>query len=176
MADTKVPAKQPEKFPKHRVPDTSTLHQFNKAWHKVAAIRSWLGETHASIAKSFNRSPATVSSVLKAPAAKNIKAYLDEHYSDPVALAKELAKANALDVTGDWYLALEWAKEARDYEAVAKMTKDLAALGGVQAQAPKQEVETHKTVRIVLDTDTLDAGIVEADWEEVHTEEDDDDL
>ncbi len=56
------------------------------------------------------------------------------------------------------------------------MTKDLAALGGVQAQAPKQEVETHKTVRIVLDTDTLDAGIVEADWEEVHTEEDDDDL
>lgn len=149
------------------LPKTRDKTELKLAWHRNAVIRHWMGESASSIAKVFNRSESIVYDLMQSPAAKELKDYLDKKLGDPADFAKELAKANSLDVTLDWYMALEWAKEARDYDAVAKMSKDLAALGGVQATPPKQEVETTKTITIHFDGSDLNQQTVEAEWEEI---------
>jgi len=173
MADTSsskaITAK--ERFAKY--PDTHERETL-KPWHTVALVRHWLfGESAASIAKDMGRGASTIADLTRCPAALRLKVYLDDKAGDPVQLAKDMAKGNSLGVTMDWYMALEWAKEARDYRSVAQMTKDLAALGGVQAIPPKQEIETSKTIRIVFEGDSLDTKTVEAEWEEVNDEDDD---
>jgi len=152
--------------------DRTTL----KPKHIVACVRHWLyNESAAQCAKSMGISPSHLADIFKSPAAKELRTYLNAKAGDPVQLAKDIAAANTLNVTLDWYSALEWAKDARDYKAVASMTKDLAALGGVQATPPKQQIETSKTIKIVFDGTSLDQEAVEADWEEIVDDEDDDD-
>ena len=147
---------------------------FRKPKYLVACIRRWLfNDSIADIAKELNIGPSHLADIFKSPAAKELKAHLDNKVGDPLELTKDIARANAMGVTADWYMALEWAKEARDYRSVAQMTKDLAALGGVQAIPPKQEIETSKTIRIVFEGDSLDTKAVEAEWEEVNDEDDD---
>ena len=92
------------------LPRTRDKTELKLAWHRNAVIRHWMGETTKSIAQTFNRGQNTVSELMVSPAAKELKAYLDEKLGDPAEFAKELAKANALNVTLDWYMALEWAK------------------------------------------------------------------
>lgn len=145
-------------------------------WHMIAVIKRWLGQSTEDVAKLVGKAPGTIDNLMCSPAAKRLKAHLDKKLNDPVALAKELAIVQSLDVATDWYLALDWAKEARDYAAVAKMTKDLAALGGVQATPPKQQIETSKTIRIVLDSESIDQEAVEADWEELEDDDDESDF
>ena len=146
-----------------------------KPWHAIAVTRHHLfDETWADISKDISRNETTLSAIANSPAGKRLTAFLKSKVSDPVGLAMILAQANSLGVTTDWYMALEWAKEARDYDAVARMSKELAALGGVQATPPKQQIEETRTVKIVLDTDSLETEAVEADFTIVEDEEDDD--
>lgn len=147
-----------------------------KPWQTAALIHRFLfQDSWAKCARSAGKRDAKhLSQIAKSPAAKRLTDYLEKSIGDPVQMAKDIAAAASLNVTLDWYMALEWAKEAKNFEAVARMSKDLAALGGVQATAPKQEIETQKTIKIVFDGTDLDQEIVEADWEEVQDEDDED--
>lgn len=148
-----------------------------KPWHTIMIIRKYLyGEPWKLIAKDLNRNEGSLSQIASSPAGKRLREHLDQRFEDPVELVKSMAAANTLGVATDWYMALEWAKDARDYDSVARMAKDLAALGGVQATAPKQQIEETRTVKIVLDTDTLDTESVEADFTIIEDEDDDDDF
>jgi len=169
-------SKAVEKFPKEAAAKwtDNKKREILKPWHTVACVRHWMnGESTAQIARDMGKGATTLTDLFKSPAAVRLRDFLDKELQDPVELAKSMAKANSLGVTMDWYMALEWAKEARDYRSVAQMTKDLAALGGVQAIPPKQEIETSKTIRIVFEGDSLDTKTVEAEWEEVNDEDDD---
>ena len=149
--------------------------ELKKPVHIIACVRHWLfNESASKVAKELGIGPSHLADIFKSPAAKELREELRNRVGDPVELAKDIAKSNGLGVTLDWYMALEWAKQARDYGAVAKMSKELAALGGVQATPPKQEIEEKKTIRIVLDSSTLEQESVEADWVEVVDSDDDD--
>jgi hypothetical protein len=146
-------------------------------WHTVAIIRHHLyNEQWKDIAKIFKCSANYISRVGKSPAGRRLKTRLEEGISDPVEFAKEVAQANALDVTLDRYMALEWAKEEGDAKLVDSIAKDLAAIGGVQPEPKKVEkAETvQPTIHIHLPSESLELPSVEASYEVIEDESDDD--
>ena len=86
----------------------------------------------------------------------------------------EIARANALEVTLDRYLALEWAKEQKDPKTVDMIAKDLAAIGGVQAE-PKKNLESAQvpqTIHLHFDTSSLKAPVIETEFEVIDDDDD----
>lgn len=173
MADTKA-SESKDVVPWHKKIQKGSEYTVLKPKFTVAVMRRYLFNTSVKeIAETSGMSKSHLFDILKSPAAKEIKRHVEEKTGDLVELTKDMAKANALGVTLDWYEALEWAKEGRDFKAVASMAKDLAALGGVQATPPKQEIEHSKTIKIVFEGDSLDQEPVEAEWEEIDDDDED---
>lgn len=153
------------------LPSYRELEVLHKPWYILAVVQKFLGYSGPEISKNLGKNAKSIYEICKSPAAEKLIAYLEEKIEDPVALAKELAKAQVMGVTTDWYMALEWAKEARDYKSVASMTKDLAALGGLQADPPKKDPEGERTIKIVFEGSSLDTKAVEASYEIVEDED-----
>jgi hypothetical protein len=125
------------------------------------------------VAKEFGKHPGTISKLMKSPGAQRLIAHVTEVFEDPLELTRELAKANALDLTMDRYMALEWAKEQKDPKVVDAIAKDLAAIGGIQAEPKKTETTpVAQTIHLHFDSPTLNAPIIESDFEVVDDDTD----
>jgi len=106
---------------------------------------------------------ATLAKSAKSPAGRRLRATIMELADNPVELTKLYMKAQSMDVTADFLLALEWAKEAHDYRAVHQMTKDLLNLATVSGDSKQREQP--QVVHIHLESGSLDIPIVKTDYE-----------
>lgn len=86
----------------------------------------------------------------------------------PEQVAEITLKAASVNATQDYMTALEWAKEARDYQAVHRMTKDLLDFADVGQK--KDSGDGGRTIHIHLDAKDLDSPEVDTEFEVLDAE------
>lgn len=132
--------------------DLQAIEQL-KPWHCVALARHVVyGQPYSEVAKEMKHSAASVQAVAKSPAGKEFIARATQELSDPVKLVKDLMKSDVFAKQMDWMQAWEWAMQAKDYEAVHRMAKDIGlqpALDDAQKAGP---------TKIILNMNMNDLG------------------
>ena len=98
------------------------------------------------------------------PAGKALREKIAGLADKPEKLSALLINAESMNLTVDFLLALDWAKEAHDYKAVHQMTKDLLKIAGVDEPKEKQ---TPQTVHIHLEGGSLDIPTIQTEYEVV---------
>jgi hypothetical protein len=137
-----------------------------RPWHALGLIMHDLyGYTYKEVADRLRngKGAETLRQVAQSPAGKRLKERVAELIDSPDKIAKLFIQASSLDVTSDFLVALEWAKEARDYRAVYAMTKDLLRIASVSEDSKASERPS--AVHIHLSGGSLDAPIVKTDYE-----------
>lgn len=111
-----------------------------KPWQCVALARHVMSDwTFTQIGKETRHSPDTISALVKSPAGQAFIAKLNEECADPVKLVKNLLAGDTVNKWAGWQMAWDWAVQAKDYEAIHKMAKDIGlqpALEQKQAVGP----------------------------------------
>lgn len=100
----------------------------------------------------------------RSPAGQRLREYLTEFRDQPEKLTRLIIQASSLDVAADLLLALEWARETRDYRAMHSISKDLLAMGGVTTE-PKKQQAAPQAIHIHLGSGSLDIPAAETSWE-----------
>ena len=135
------------------------------------AMHDLYGYTYKEVVDKIRggKGESTLSKSAISPAGKRWRAKIADLVSSPEKLSKVLIQAASLDVTADFIMALEWAKDARDYRAVHSMTKDLLAVAGISGDE-KKKPDAPTAVHIHLESKSLDIPAVEMDYEIVDEE------
>lgn len=132
-----------------------------KPWHMIGlAMHELYGLTWEEIGDRLGRGHTVLSTISHSPAGTRFRGRLKEMCETPEAVALLLMKANAINVTADFFAALEWAKEARDYVAVHRMTKDLLVLAGAEESQKEEKGAQKQELHIHLDARDLAAPYV----------------
>lgn len=132
-----------------------------KPWHMIGiAMHDLYGLTWEEVGDRMGRGHTMLSQVGLSPAGKAFRQRLRDMTQTPEAIALMLMKANSLNVTFDYMQALEWAKEARDYAAVGRMTKDLLSLAGAEEKQVEEDQGKELHYHIHLDGNSLEAPFV----------------
>lgn len=110
------------------------------SWHCAALAKAEItGLPLSEVAKEGKHSPETLRRVAKSPAAVKYIAEVRSNLHDPVKTVKNLLAAGMVNKLLDWEQAWQLAVQAKDYEAVHKMAKDIGlqpALEQKQAVGP----------------------------------------
>ena len=147
-----------------------------KGWHVHAImLREMYGYRWEEIGERLNKSGNRIKQIVeRSPAAKELRKKVVEMLGNPQVLARIMLEANVVNATVDMLTALQWAREKKDYNAVARMTKDMLALGGIEPQSAKavpQEIVVHlgtgslEQLKIKTSYKKSNEDIEEADWE-----------
>lgn len=139
----------------------------------VAAMNVLLGVSFADGCKKFNRSTATLQNYKDSQAYKEWEAELKDKAADPEFMAQALLKSSTLNVTLEYLAAYEKAIQSGDYKEVAKISQDLLDRGGV---VKKKEVKDQRVVvKLDLGGSDINAPVIEASYEVVDDEEEEED-
>ena len=132
-----------------------------KPWHMIGlAMHDMYGLSWEEVGDRIGRGHTVLHVIARSPAGNRFRERLKELYETPEAVALLLMKANSINVTADFFAALEWAKEARDYAAVHKMTKDLLSMVGAEEKQRDDAKDTRPELHIHLDASSLDVPFV----------------
>lgn len=132
-----------------------------KPWHMIGlAMHDLYGLTWEEVGDKMGHGHTVLSDIGRSPGGTAFRARLMELAKTPEAVALLLMKANSINVTADFFVALEWAKEARDYAAVHKMTKDLLSMVGAEEKQRDEGRDTRPELHIHLDAKDLDVPFV----------------
>ena len=135
-------------------------------WAKTALVKRELyGLTWKEAAQEFNRTAGTLKNYGLSPIGKDIRQQVGDFRDNPVEVAKAMLAANALGITLDRLTALEWAKDARDYQQVDKIASDLQDRIGITKKSPKSD--TPMSITIQWSGGSFEAPVIEAEAEEV---------
>jgi len=105
--------------------DLAELEQL-RPWHCVALARHVVyGQPFTEVGKEMKHSPESIKAVAKSPAGQAFIEKMTQELRDPVKLVKDLMKSDALEMHLMWLQARDWAFQAKDYEAIHKMAKDI---------------------------------------------------
>lgn len=142
-----------------------------KGWmHMAVYLREVNDYNHAEIAHKLGKRPDVIEKFFKSPASVDCVEFVRHKLNeDPVGLARMAMQAKSYDATMDFLFALEWAKNAQDYDAVHRMTRDL--LKATAVMQPDPEDATKQTIVINIgEGRTLDIPTVEVDYEIVEAD------
>ncbi len=127
-----------------------------KPWHMIGlAMHELYGLSYEEVGDRLGRGHTVLCDIGRSPAGERFRGRLKELCETPEAVALLLMKANAINVTADFFAALEWAKEARDYVAVHRMTKDLLVLAGAEESQKEDKGKQTQELHIHLDARDL---------------------
>lgn len=105
--------------------DLMELEQL-RPWHCVALARHVVyGQPFTDVGKEMKHSVDSIRAVAKSPAGQAFIAKMTQELTDPVKLVKDLMKSDSLEMHLMWLQARDWAYQAKDYEAIHKMAKDI---------------------------------------------------
>lgn len=139
------------KYPRH-AKEMETLEEL-KPWHCIALARHELyGQPYTEVGKEMKHSAETIKAVAKSPAGKAFIAKVTEELRDPVKLVKDLMKSDSLEMHLMWLQARDWAFQAKDYEAIHKMAKDIGL------QPVLDDAGKTGPTRIILNMNMQDLG------------------
>jgi len=145
-----------------------------KPWHMYAiAMHEVYGYSWQRVADRMERGADNLRAVAKSPAGRGMIEAVRERMDTPEKIALLLMKANTVDATVDYLMALEWAKEAKDYAAVGKMTKDLLTLAGAEDRKEEHQEEVRE-LHIHLDGADLDLPFITTSHQVIEAEIEDD--
>lgn len=156
----------PEKEPKSGTPNYALMVQPRdrttlKPWHMIGiAMHELYGLTWEEVGDKMGKGHTVLSDIARSPAGSAFRERLLELAESPEAVALLLMKANSINVTADFFVALEWAKEARDYAAVHRMTKDLLTLAGAEERKQEPEDSGARELHIHLDAKDLNVPFI----------------
>lgn len=141
---------------------TAPIDRVNlKPWHMIGiAMHELYGLSWTEVGERLGRGHTVLSDIGRSPAGVAFRERLLQLAETPESVALLLMKANSLNVTADFMTALEWAKEARDYAAVHRMTKDLLTLAGAEERQTPETKQNVQELHIHLDAKDLAAPIV----------------
>lgn len=147
-------------------PDTRERETL-KVWHYHAIAKKYIyGLTWEEVGKIFNKSKGYLSSLACSPAGRRFREKIQN--MEPEQIAEITLKAASVNATQDYMMALEWAKEARDYQAVHRMTKDLLDFADVGSK--KDQGSGGRTIHIHLDAKDLESPEIETDFQVLDAE------
>lgn len=127
------------------------------AWAKLAIIRHEIfGESYADCAESMGKSPQTLATYGKTPAAAKAREQIGE-ITDIKNLTKLLIESATNDMYMDWLVALKWAKDNRDYKQVHLMMKDI----GLQPVLQDAKAMSNKPTTLILNMSAKDLESIE---------------
>lgn len=135
--------------------DTTDLVEIKdlKPWHKVALLQHHvLGTPWAKIAVVLGRSTAHMGEISTSPAAVKFRAELDELLTNTPALVRMAIQTGSLGIAMDDATALEWAKDAKDYNFIHKFAQDYFKIAGVIEPAAEK---VQQAIHLHLSTDQL---------------------
>jgi hypothetical protein len=140
-------------------------------WHMIAITQHELfGLSFNEVARRMGRSSGDyLKRLARSKPGLSLQEKLHSLFDSPDKIATFLLKANAIDVTMDFLAALEWAKDARDYIAVHKMTKDLLTFAGLGEKKEKSD-DGSKTIHLHLDLSSLSVPEVKTSYELLEAE------
>ena len=119
-----------------------------KPWHMVALAKHVVyGDSLSAIAKAQGRSPESLRLAKNCPAGQAYIEQVTQQVSDPKFLVQNLFDAASIKITDDWFQAFRWATEARDYDAVHRMAKDIG-LKRVFEQDTRDDIPTQITINL----------------------------
>lgn len=140
-----------------------------QAWHMLGiSMVELLGYTWEEAAKELGRY-AQSKKLAKAAASDAGLAYIAELHAkvaNPAEVARMMLTEQSAAAGVSFLMALEWAKEAHDYDAVHRMTKDLLKVSAVMEP---EEDRGNRTIQVFIggDTKSFEGVTVEADWKEL---------
>lgn len=126
----------PPKKTVERIPDWQSMtepkdRESLKPWHMIGiAMHEVYGLTWDEVADRVGRGKSTLPAVASSPAGQWFRKRLHELFDEPEQIARLLLQANSINATADFLLAMQWAKEANDYDAVGRFAKDLIKMSG----------------------------------------------
>jgi hypothetical protein len=142
-------------------------------WHMVALAKHvTYGASYKAIGKDMGRSAAQIGAVASSEAGQKYMEELREQISNPKLMVRNLMEASSLKVFADAMVALEWAKESKDYAAIHRFAKDIG-LKSILDQDKEQM--TAAVVQINLGSNDLASVPIETSYEVVSSLDDDDD-
>jgi hypothetical protein len=106
-------------------------------WHCVALARHiTYGQPFAEVVKEMpgKHSADSIRAVAKSPAGQAFLQKASENLKDPVQAVKNLMASDVFSKHMDWLQAWEWAMEAKDYEAIHRMGKDIGLAPALDSQ------------------------------------------
>lgn len=165
MPSEKPQPKEIEKLRK-KYPEARERQEL-KVWHYHMIAKKYVyGKTWKEVGEEFGKSAQYLSRIANSPAGKEFRAKIEN--MEPEQVAEATIKAASVDATHDFMIALEWAKEARDYKAVRKMTKDLLEFADVGDKGGGDG--GGQTIVLNLDASSLESPEVETDYQELEAE------
>lgn len=147
-----------------------------KPWHMMAiAMHDLFGYTWKEVAKRIGRSESNLQAVAKSPAGRRMREHLSRMVDTPEKVANLLLRATSVGATVDYISAMEWAREARDYDALYRMSKDLLKIAGAEAETKKESSDQQNVaIHIHLDSNSMEEPFVTSDYIEAEVVEDKD--
>ena len=96
-----------------------------KAWHRLAIVKHEIyGDSWEAIAEEHGKGGDTLRKIAQTPAGIKCVEEIREITSIK-GLTKMLLENAQLNMYEDWLVALDWAKQARDYKTLHSMLKDV---------------------------------------------------
>lgn len=105
----------------------------------------------------------------KSPAGERLKETLSKFLDDPAVIVQMLLRAHAVDASADYIMALEWAKEARDYNFVSKAAKEIWEMTDIVGSKKEEEKKTE--IHVHLDSGSLQEAEVIADYDTIEIDD-----
>lgn len=162
---TKAIKKRMDKYGR-KTPQERTEFSDLPTWVRAAAAMKYvLGMTWKEVASRVGKSPSTVDAYKRSPAFKKWREELYDVSEDPRAMAEFALRSSAMGVTMEYLAAFQKAIDASDYEATAKMAKDLLDRIGINKKERKKQ--TQPTLHITIGGGGVEVPAIEAEWEEV---------
>jgi len=140
---TRVKDKEPPQTPQELRP-----------WHRLAIVKHEIyGDSWDAIAEEHGKSGHTIREIASTPAGQRAIQEIRE-LTTIKGLTQMLLENAQLGMFEDWLVALDWAKQARDYKTVHSMLKDV----GLQPtlESTKRD-DRPQTIMINLSSGDLDA-------------------
>ena len=138
-------------------------------WHCTALARHVVyGQALSEVVKDMpgRHSAETIRQVAKSPAGQAYIAQATEALKDPVKLVKDLAKSDVAEMYFTWQMARDWAVQAKDYEAIHKMAKDI----GLQPVLDSAEKTGPTTISLHLNMHDLATPPVKTSFQVMEAE------
>lgn len=115
-----------------------------KPWMSMGiSMHVMYGWTWEEVATKIGHNVDSLRKVSRSPAGRRLREKLQEMFEQPEQVAKLILMSNQVNATVDYLVALEWAKEARDYNAVARMTEKMMPkiVKEQEAAPPPQQIQ-----------------------------------
>ncbi len=140
-------------------------------WHNFMLLKRFMYNTSAEdLSKEFNVTVSTINDLFKSPAAKALVAKLESQL-EPKMLVQNLMETDIFGKYLDWQQAWVWAMENRDYDAIHKMSKDIA----LKSLTGDDKIKLPTQITINLGGSDLESKPVLTSYEVVEDEDGDED-